>query len=107
MSLGICTAANRSEPCSNPATTTEPVALCDGHKFQIGAIAEGITNPPHRSMAEWVALAGPVYWWEFRFLGRRMPTALQFSIVIRRFGLGEITAAQAKSIRTEILKELS
>ena len=98
-----CVAANLGVPCCEPPTMTEPVRLCDGHKFQVAAIAEGIDQPPHRPMAEWVALVGPVLRRECRFLGDRMPTALQLTKAIRRAGLGEITAAHAQAIRAEIL----
>lgn len=100
---GTCAAVSPDRTCTEPPTMTVPVPLCDGHKFQVAAIAEGIDQPPHRPMTEWVALVGPVLRQEFRFLGDRMPTALQLTKAIRRAGLGEITAAHAQAIRTEIL----
>ncbi|MCX5137602.1 hypothetical protein OOK06_36655 [Streptomyces sp. NBC_00340] len=57
---------------------------------------------PRRSMAEWVALAEPVFHAEFKRL-KRNPTASEFADALSAAGHGRPSDSTAKNIRTEIL----
>lgn len=82
-----------------PAKKTAPVAKKAPANPRQKSASE---KAPRRSMAEWVALAEPIFHSEFKRL-KRNPTASEFADALSKAGHGRPSDSTAKNIRTEIL----